>query len=452
MRRKSIAIMEKGVALQPQVEAKALSIIAAYRHDNYNEINSKLGKLGFHFKVTLGKDFNTKERLSHEFDFATRLYGYLPEMIPKPYMLGEVGGVGFYLSEKVQGEELRKYILDSPHGVQDSYKAIWVEKLTGLEKAMKAARVEHRDLHARNLLIKPNGDLVVIDPFLPGPNMKGHEDTGMIESLKYVINNGLNQTVEIVTSRVVDGLLEGLDSDTKWLLREYTVLGKVQEALRSRGLGFLANELKAFESGIERFSNLLKGEKKPEKSKLIIVGGAQGVGKTTVLDELEKRFAGMPIGIVHYSKLRSAFSKKLYDKEWTEIYSEEGRAVIDTSFEFIKNLPYRIVIVDSHHVWMNGETPVLFMPERQKEFGLHVVITSDPTTISARRKVQKRGRVSDARLAEIEQNEEIRVARDSARINNSEIFVIENEPLKIRQTAEAIEQKINEVFGILARS
>lgn len=163
--------------------------------------------------------------------------------------------------------------------------------------------------------------------------------------------------------------------------------------------------------------------------KLVHIGGAKGVGKTTVLKYLEADATiTNPIRIIECSLQLKILGKTAFGNDWENLNDEQRAEMRRSLHTFICNLPYDAVLLDSHYAEVRDNKIRAWLPEEYKRsVGLHIVIEASLEDILARRlndPVKKR-RIDLNSIAE-EVRAEIKTAMAIAKETNKKLYVITN--------------------------
>lgn len=158
--------------------------------------------------------------------------------------------------------------------------------------------------------------------------------------------------------------------------------------------------------------------------KLIHVGGARGVGKTTVLS----RLSSADIKVVSLSSLLQYLAKRDFKKEWRDTYNDERIMLRKNAVLEISKINDKLVILDSHYVDVAKGYPVTIFPQELIEMVFcHIIIEAPPASILSRRIADKKvSRVLALKTIEMEVQSERVVAIEIAKTNSAIFHLIEN--------------------------
>lgn len=178
-----------------------------------------------------------------------------------------------------------------------------------------------------------------------------------------------------------------------------------------------------------------------ESPKIIHMGGAKGVGKTTMLEKLEgnKLERGQILKIVHVSEFLQSISNDIFNQRLKDLSAPQREDLRHIAVEKIKSLDGDVILLDSHYIDMQGSVPTIIMPpEFEPVMDGHLVLTAPASVILERRKAdQKRERGLDIESIQIEADSELRVATELAKKYDRPVRVVEN---------LSVETTVNEVL------
>lgn len=241
MEKRQVRIRQEGVILPTEVKDRALALLSAYRIEDHDETNRHLNQeLGLFVKVGKGTPrWHNNEQTAHQFVFTNTLYPYMPGQLPKPFMLGEIDEMTFYVLERINSRSLRQHLIEGLNNKTDV-----IDQLTSAIRTMLDLGIEHRDLHSGNILIENgSGRVILIDPALKTQWIPGRDDLNMLKVLTRVISNGLEESAKTAEGRIISSIGTGLDLDTMWLLADPIVRSKVIELLKQDGEGLIVEKL-----------------------------------------------------------------------------------------------------------------------------------------------------------------------------------------------------------------
>lgn len=160
------------------------------------------------------------------------------------------------------------------------------------------------------------------------------------------------------------------------------------------------------------------------------MGGAKGVGKTTILEKLEgsKLERGHVLKIVHVSEFLQSLSNELFRQRLRELSTTQREDLRHIAVTKIKSLEGDVILLDSHYIDMQGSVPTIIMPpEFEPVMDGHIVLTATAAVILERRRAdQKRERGLDIESIQIEADSELRVATELAKKYDRPVRIVEN--------------------------
>ncbi len=178
--------------------------------------------------------------------------------------------------------------------------------------------------------------------------------------------------------------------------------------------------------------------------KFIHVGGARGVGKTTVLSQLNST----NVKIISTSRFLYSLTRTYLQKEWEDTNNEERVVLRKNAVDEMSKLKDEIVILDSHYVDIDNGFPVIIFPqELSKLVECHIVIESSPVSILSRR-VADNINIRDLvlRTIEAEVQAEKHIAMEIAKENNAIFQLIQNE--YVYDTSKKIDSIIESIKSL----
>lgn len=191
--------------------------------------------------------------------------------------------------------------------------------------------------------------------------------------------------------------------------------------------------------------------------KIVHVSGARGVGKTTVLQELERRHGDeLNVCSLHSSTVLSDLSRETYKKTLAELEEKELVTVQEKTIAMIKGMPFEIVLLDGHNVkvdFSSGKVTILTPEKHKREFDCHILMEADPQVIRARRvadcdvKIKREFSLDSIKM---EIDEERAAAHRIAEDTGTSLYVVENRDL-IRSVDEIREILVREFKVVLRR-
>ncbi|MEM0143393.1 MAG: AAA family ATPase [Candidatus Parvarchaeum sp.] len=194
-----------------------------------------------------------------------------------------------------------------------------------------------------------------------------------------------------------------------------------------------------------QWANSMSSPKQIERNKIIFIGGAHNVGKSTALEELKKLYRNEEtrVNIVHMSEILHNASMKKYSMSIVEL-NEDSIKRDTLQLEVVsslRGLNFAFTLLDGHYITTNTQggigpsynTDVNYLIK----FDAQVVLIAKPEEILARR-IKKNQGIWSINLDSIrqEQDMEISEANRIGRMFNTPVYAIEdNEP---KDTAKAI--------------
>ena len=182
---------------------------------------------------------------------------------------------------------------------------------------------------------------------------------------------------------------------------------------------------------------------------IVHVGGAKGVGKTSVLQELRKdlRESNSNIEVLFTSVEFGNLSTVRYGKTLANLQTEERNAIQKEFMFNVKNMSFNIIILDSHYV---DVTPKGIIPLLQKEvwsdFTCHIILEADPQTILRQRiSDTKRKRQLDIKRISMEIEAERNQAYIISKETGATTYVL-NSHGTLKETKEAIKDILRKEF------
>src|SRR5687768_7320695 len=124
------------------------------------------------------------------------------------------------------------------------------------------------------------------------------------------------------------------------------------------------------------------------KNKILHLGGAKGVGKTTLLRGLcgSVLAAENGIVIVHMSNYLRDLSLLVYEKNWGLLSENERQVIRVRAAQSIQTISARTVLLDSHCIDMKDGLPVKIMPREFEEIvDGYIVMVAAPEVVRERR-------------------------------------------------------------------
>lgn len=167
--------------------------------------------------------------------------------------------------------------------------------------------------------------------------------------------------------------------------------------------------------------------------KLVHLGGAKGVGKTTVSDMVNSELtkSGLKICVSHGSSLLYQMAKQSLTREWLELDETQKIEARSKAWETIKKLEYNLILLDSHYIDVNNSTHKIILPEHTwNDISHHIILEAPIDHILLRRKTDSsRERELDLASIDYEVKHERVTAEFIAAKTNAGISIIKNEDI-----------------------
>lgn len=167
--------------------------------------------------------------------------------------------------------------------------------------------------------------------------------------------------------------------------------------------------------------------------KLVHLGGAKGVGKTTVSDMVGLKLAKseLKICVSHGSSLLYQMVKQSLTKEWSELDEAQKIESRLKAWETIKKLDYNLILLDSHYIDVNNGNHKIILPEHTwKDISHHIILEAPIDHILLRRKTDSsRERELDLVSIDYEVKHEKATAEFIATKTQAGISIIKNEDI-----------------------
>ena len=190
-----------------------------------------------------------------------------------------------------------------------------------------------------------------------------------------------------------------------------------------------------------------------KKNTIINIGGARGVGKTTLLRSLSDSSLATDSGFVvlHMSDYLKDLSLFVYERPWSLLSEQDRQVVRVKAAERIQGLPANTILLDSHCVDMKDGQPVKIIPaEFERIIDGYIVITASPQVVRDRRlKDIRKIRDNDLTSIGTEIEYELLVATEIAYARGQRVEVMDNTFLP--ETSEGIEQGIMRIIEIVKK-
>lgn len=189
----------------------------------------------------------------------------------------------------------------------------------------------------------------------------------------------------------------------------------------------------------------LETSKLADKNKLIFLGGAHSVGKSTTLNELCRK-EGIEINDINIVSMSDTLHKASMDRYSKSIVELNQDPILREKLQYavissLKELQYSFTILDGHYVATDPTGPIGANYNTNENylirFDAQVILTAKPETILARRlgKNQKMWSTSIESIRS-EQEMEISEAKRLGAIFNTPVYIIDN--IEAKDTAEKI--------------
>ncbi len=148
--------------------------------------------------------------------------------------------------------------------------------------------------------------------------------------------------------------------------------------------------------------------------KIIHIGGAKGVGKTTTLDYLQRlTLPSYTINTIALSTFLYDLANKRLGKNWQELDFNERATIRKSIPDEMLQLQGDAVILDSHYIDMVEGSPKLIVPvELHNWIDVHIIIEANTSEILSRRLKDQSTRKRDLNQAYI--NTELVAERSEA--------------------------------------
>ena len=155
--------------------------------------------------------------------------------------------------------------------------------------------------------------------------------------------------------------------------------------------------------------------------RLVHIGGAKGVGKTSTMAELSSlSLPGYTMLPITTSSVLAQGAQKSYGRPWAELGRDERKESRKNFKDALSSLSADVVFLDSHYVDIENGVPVPIMTDEiNKIIDVHIVLEEEPSTVLERRIADISGRQRGMSMDEIvleidaEREEAIRLAADT---------------------------------------
>jgi adenylate kinase len=169
---------------------------------------------------------------------------------------------------------------------------------------------------------------------------------------------------------------------------------------------------------------------------IIHVGGAKGVGKTTILKKLSRYFkkrTGEDISLITVSEFLSNLAVSQFNKKWSDLTETERKTLREVAIQHFTSNESSVIILDSHYIDLKDGKPIDIMPDEFKRLiDIHVILEAKPEEILERRiKDGSKQRELDVSIireeAEAEREAALRIAKELGK----PILFMKNENIEI---------------------
>jgi len=169
-----------------------------------------------------------------------------------------------------------------------------------------------------------------------------------------------------------------------------------------------------------------------QKSVIVHVGGARGVGKTTLLEKFIAS-QGYLTYLVSLGKILDKLALTEFDLSWTFLNDKQKDAMREKAIQYILSLnEYDLIILDSHYADMKESSRKSLMPLYfQQRIDIYIVIDLTGTEIFQRRILDStKERAGDIIAITEEANAEKKIATIIASENRKPLHVIYNDNIE----------------------
>jgi adenylate kinase len=138
--------------------------------------------------------------------------------------------------------------------------------------------------------------------------------------------------------------------------------------------------------------------------KVVHIGGAKGVGKTTTVGELGSlAIPGYTMLSITASNVLSQGAQAAFGRPWSALTDSEKNESRGNFRDILASLPADVVFLDSHYIDMEDGVPRSIMSSEISEaIDLHIVLEAGPSQILERRMGDISNRPRDLDLGQIE--------------------------------------------------
>jgi len=195
-----------------------------------------------------------------------------------------------------------------------------------------------------------------------------------------------------------------------------------------------------------------------EHTRLVFVGGARGVGKTSALSQLGQRLGDRNVGVVFGSKKHDEICLELHGNDMFGVTKGQNWRVINEMARRIKSMPHEVVLLDGHFAWIEGRKIIDHIPKRHKKlYDAYILLDVDPEVLLSRRgndndkRLENPGlkRPLDLRTVKLEVSAEKKKAIRTAAYAGKKLHIIDTTTMGVNQIVENIWLVITSEFGNL---
>lgn len=172
---------------------------------------------------------------------------------------------------------------------------------------------------------------------------------------------------------------------------------------------------------------------------LVHIGGAKGVGKSTTLNFLSSQMYPFSLRAITISKFLFKLAETQYQRPWRLLTDAERIEVRAQLKPALLQLPYDVILLDSHYIDMVEGIPTPIMPQEiQEMIDIHIIIQADPQDVLTRRRNDLHTRQRDLDIDQIREeitHEEAEAQRIGVSYSKP-VYVLTN--VDVHQTAHEI--------------
>ncbi len=180
---------------------------------------------------------------------------------------------------------------------------------------------------------------------------------------------------------------------------------------------------------------------------IVYVGGAHGIGKTTILKKLEQKISivGEDYCVVYTSQIVVNIAKQTYGLNWVNLNTVDKDRVRSKAIESIVSMQHNVLVLDSHYIDIDHKVVKIIVPEQLKPLISLYVLIDVPDNILFWRRYNDyaRNRECDLDLINLELTAERAAAIELAKERSKTLNVIINEDY---------ERAANELFSLLRKN